>query len=65
MLKFYSDPSDDYCDKCGFVGLIVVVCGQTEGGVRSIDLLRQDLAPDHSKLKSNLALLCSHWQHLE
>ena len=31
IAEFYSDPSHDYCDKCRFVGLIVVVCGQTEG----------------------------------
>ena len=31
IAKFYSDPSHDYCDKCRFVGLIVVVCGETDG----------------------------------
>ena len=40
VVRFYFDPSYDYCDKSRFVGLIVVVCGQTRQ-VRTIDLSRQ------------------------
>lgn len=60
IFNFYSDPSHAYCDKCGFVDLIVAVCGQTDGGVRSVDLLRQGLSADPSQLKSKLALWCHH-----